>query len=49
MEDKRLDLLLTYTIFHIGVYLSLTTAFMGPVSWGTLIIRCFSGRSVASS
>ena len=29
MEDKRLELLLNYTIFHIGVYLSLTTALMG--------------------
>ena len=29
MEDKKLELLLTYTTFHIGVYLSLATAFMG--------------------
>jgi hypothetical protein len=34
MEDRRLDLLLTYTIFHIGVYLSLTTAFMGATILG---------------
>jgi len=36
MNDKRLELLLTYTTFHIGVYLSLTTAFMGASILGQL-------------
>jgi hypothetical protein len=36
MDDKRLDRLLTYTVFHIGVYMSLTTAFMGATVFGSL-------------
>lgn len=36
MEDKRLDHLLTYTTFHIGVYLSLTTGFIGASIFGNL-------------
>lgn len=29
MENKQLDLLLSYTVFHIGVYVSLFTALIG--------------------
>jgi hypothetical protein len=46
MEDKRLDLLLTYTTFHIGLYLTLTTAFMGASTLGKpnhWLIRCAVG------
>ncbi len=31
MNDRRPELLLTYTVFHIGVYLSLATALMGVI------------------
>src|SRR5215469_15926952 len=29
LDDKKLELILTYTVFHIGVYISLATAFIG--------------------
>ena len=35
-EDPRLDHLLTYTTFHIGVYISLVTALIGAGIFGRL-------------
>jgi hypothetical protein len=34
MEDNRLDLLMTYTTFHLGVYISLITALIGVAVLG---------------
>ena len=34
MEYKRLELLLMYTVFHIGVYVSLTTVLIGATVFG---------------
>jgi hypothetical protein len=34
MENKQLELLLSYTVFHIGVYLSLFTALIGVAVLG---------------
>lgn len=33
MEDKRLDNLMSYTTFHIGVYVTLTAALIGIGLW----------------
>lgn len=35
-DDKRLDHLMTYTTFHIGVYVSLVTALIGAGIFGSL-------------
>ena len=34
MEDKQLDHLMTYTTFHVGVYVSLTATLIGLGLWG---------------
>jgi len=36
MDDRRLDNLLTYTVFHIGIYVSLFTALIGAGIFGAL-------------
>ena len=39
-DDARLSSLLTYTTFHIGVYISLVTAFIGANVLGAEINEC---------
>lgn len=34
MEDKQLNHLMTYTTFHIGIYVSLTATLVGLGLWG---------------
>jgi hypothetical protein len=52
MENKQLDHLMTYTVFHIGVYVSLSGALIGAGIFGTLdhlIIRWAVGCFLAAS
>lgn len=46
MDDKRLDHLLTYTTFHIGVYVSLGAAIIGATELGKLQVDFFLKSAV---
>jgi hypothetical protein len=56
MEDSRLETLMTYTVFHIGVYVSLFTALIGVGLFGGLdhpllryAVGCFFVAGVAGA
>jgi len=56
MDDSRLANLMTYTVFHLGVYLSLFTALIGAGILASLdhwllrlAVACFAGAGVAGA